>query len=106
MFQTQRRRRTPVKTPPKRPAKASAWPRPWPARGSPPPGGRVPRGDVRSVDGRAVGAPEPARVWRYHKPAGLVTTHKDPKGRATVFDHLPTGLPRVISVGRLDLNTE
>jgi 23S rRNA pseudouridine2605 synthase len=67
---------------------------------------KIAPGDVLSVDGRAVGAPEPARVWRYHKPAGLVTTHKDPKGRATVFDHLPKGLPRVISVGRLDLNTE
>jgi 23S rRNA pseudouridine2605 synthase len=63
-------------------------------------------GDVLTVDGAVVGAPEPARVWRYHKPAGLVTTHKDPKGRPTVFDHLPEGLPRVISVGRLDLNTE
>jgi 23S rRNA pseudouridine2605 synthase len=63
-------------------------------------------GDTLTVDGAVVGAPEPARVWRYHKPAGLVTTHKDPKGRPTVFDHLPAGLPRVISVGRLDLNTE
>jgi 23S rRNA pseudouridine2605 synthase len=67
---------------------------------------KIAAGDVVSVDGKAVGAAEPTRVWRYHKPAGLVTTHKDPKGRATVFDHLPPGLPRVISVGRLDLNTE
>jgi len=67
---------------------------------------KIAPGDVLTVDGAVVGAPEPARVWRYHKPAGLVTTHKDPKDRPTVFDHLPAGLPRVISVGRLDLNTE
>jgi 23S rRNA pseudouridine2605 synthase len=62
--------------------------------------------DVLMVNGRRVGAAEAARVWRYHKPSGLVTTHKDPKGRPTVFEALPKGLPRVISVGRLDLNTE
>ena len=67
---------------------------------------RIAPGDVLTVDGAVVAAPEPARVWRYHKPVGLVTTHKDPKARPTVFDHLPAGLPRVISVGRLDLNTE
>jgi 23S rRNA pseudouridine2605 synthase len=53
-----------------------------------------------------VGSAEPARVWRYHQPTGLVTSHKDPQGRPTVFEHLPAGLPRVISVGRLDLNSE
>jgi 23S rRNA pseudouridine2605 synthase len=63
-------------------------------------------GDVLAVDGKVIGAPEPARVWRYHKPAGLVTTHRDPAGRPTVFDALPKELPRVISVGRLDLNSE
>ena len=63
-------------------------------------------GDILMVDGVVVGAAEPARVWRYHKPTGLVTTHKDPKERPTVFEHLPPGLPRVISVGRLDLNSE
>lgn len=62
--------------------------------------------DALTVDGRPVRAAEPARLWRYHKPAGLVTTHRDPAGRATVFQHLPPGLPRVISVGRLDLNSE
>lgn len=49
---------------------------------------------------------EQTRLWLYHKPAGLLTTHKDTAARATVFDHLPSGLPRVISVGRLDLNSE
>ena len=53
-----------------------------------------------------VGSAEPTRLWRYHKPTGLVTTHKDPQGRPTVFEHLPEGLPRVISIGRLDLNSE
>jgi 23S rRNA pseudouridine2605 synthase len=58
------------------------------------------------VDGRPVGAAEPARLWRYHKPSGLVTTHRDPAGRPTVFEHLPADMPRVISVGRLDLTSE
>lgn len=59
-----------------------------------------------TVDGRPVAAAEPPRLWRYHKPPGLVTTHRDPEGRPTVFDDLPDHLPRVISVGRLDLNSE
>jgi 23S rRNA pseudouridine2605 synthase len=67
---------------------------------------KVNPGDRVSVDGRSIGAAEPTRLWRYHKPSGLVTTHRDPAGRPTVFDHLPSGLPRVISVGRLDLNSE
>ena len=58
------------------------------------------------VDGKLVPRAEPTRVWRYHKPAGQVTTHKDPEGRPTVFDALPQDIPRVISVGRLDYNTE
>lgn len=66
----------------------------------------VTRDDVITVNGKPVGAAEATRVWRYHKPAGLVTSHMDPAGRPTVFDALPSGLPRVISVGRLDLNTE
>ncbi len=61
--------------------------------------------DVR-VDGAPLPAPERPRLWRYHKPVGLVTTHHDEKGRPTVFDALPKELPRVISVGRLDLNSE
>jgi len=59
-----------------------------------------------TVDGKPLAAPERTRLWRYHKPAGLVTTHKDPQGRRTVFDALRQQLPRVISVGRLDLNSE
>jgi 23S rRNA pseudouridine2605 synthase len=58
------------------------------------------------VDGKPLKAPEAARMWRYHKPSGLVTTHKDEKGRPTVFANLPPGLGRVVSVGRLDFNSE
>jgi 23S rRNA pseudouridine2605 synthase len=58
------------------------------------------------VDGAPLPTAERPRLWRYHKPAGLVTTHRDEKGRPTVFDALPKELPRVISVGRLDLNSE
>ncbi len=67
---------------------------------------KVTAADKVLVDGRPIGAPEPTRVWRYHKPSGLVTTHRDPAGRATVFEHLPEDMPRVISVGRLDLTSE
>jgi 23S rRNA pseudouridine2605 synthase len=58
------------------------------------------------VDGNPLPAAEPPRLWRYHKPKGLVTTHADPQGRPTVFGALPEHLPRVVSVGRLDYNTE
>src|SRR5712691_5837284 len=58
------------------------------------------------VDGRPLPEPERARLWRYHKPAGLVTTHRDERGRPTVFAALPAGLPRLVSIGRLDLNSE
>lgn len=58
------------------------------------------------LDGEKLPEIEQTRLWLYHKPAGLLTTHKDTEARATVFDHLPAGLPRVISVGRLDLNSE
>ncbi len=67
---------------------------------------KVEAGDVLTVDGKVVNAPEPTRLFRYHKPVDLLTTHKDPQGRPTVFDHLPAGLPRLISVGRLDINSE
>lgn len=63
-------------------------------------------GDLVTVDGKMVAEPERTRLFRYHKPAGLVTTHRDPEGRPTVFDNLPAGLPRLVSVGRLDLNSE
>ncbi len=62
--------------------------------------------DVILVNGKPLAAPEPVRMWRYHKPAGLVTTTSDEKGRATIFDRLPAELPRVLNVGRLDLNSE
>src|SRR5690606_36003421 len=58
------------------------------------------------VDGKTLPGEEKTRLFLYHKPKGLVTSHKDERGRATVFDHLPKELPRVVSVGRLDLNTE
>jgi len=58
------------------------------------------------VDGRPLAENAPTRLWLYHKPWGLVTTHKDPEDRPTVFAALPKDLPRVISVGRLDLNSE
>jgi len=59
-----------------------------------------------TVDGKPLPAAEPARLWRYHKPAGRVTTTRDPQGRPTVFDQLPDDMPRVVSIGRLDLNSE
>jgi 23S rRNA pseudouridine2605 synthase len=58
------------------------------------------------VNGRALEAPEPARLWLYHKPTGLVTTTRDEQGRRTIYDDLPEDMPRVMSVGRLDLNSE
>jgi 23S rRNA pseudouridine2605 synthase len=70
------------------------------------PGTRVGDNDVLTVDGRPIAQRERARLWRYHKPPGLVTTARDPQGRPTVFAALPKSLPRVISVGRLDINTE
>lgn len=63
-------------------------------------------GDVVLVDGKPLPAVEAPRLFLYHKPAGLVTTARDEKNRQTVFASLPPGLPRVISVGRLDLNSE
>ena len=58
------------------------------------------------LDGEKLPAVEATRLWLYYKPVGLLTTHKDNSNRPTVFDNLPAGLPRVISVGRLDLNSE
>jgi 23S rRNA pseudouridine2605 synthase len=62
--------------------------------------------DKITVRGQPVGQPEPPRLWLYYKPEGLVTSASDEKGRDTVFDHLPEDMPRVMSVGRLDLNSE
>ena len=62
--------------------------------------------DRVTVDGVPLAPPEPPRVWLYHKPEGLVTSARDEQGRATVFDHLPPDLPRVMTIGRLDLNSE
>lgn len=59
-----------------------------------------------TVDGKIIPLPTEPRLWRYHKPRGLLTTHRDPQGRKTVFDLLPAELPRTISVGRLDINSE
>ena len=70
------------------------------------PGVKVLPGDIVTVDGEVVGGPEPVRLFRYHKPVGLLTSHNDPQGRPTVFEALPEGLPRVISIGRLDLASE
>ena len=62
--------------------------------------------DRITVDGKPIAAPEPARLWLYHKPTGRVTTASDEKGRPTIFDDMPEGMPRVMSIGRLDLNSE
>ncbi len=62
--------------------------------------------DVITVDGKPLPPRERTRLWMFHKPRGLMTTHADPEGRPTVFDNLPDGLPRLISIGRLDFNTE
>ena len=70
------------------------------------PARNVTESNVIQVDGKPLGQREPARLWRYHKPSGLVTTHKDEKGRDTVFASLPKSLGRVVSVGRLDYNSE
>ena len=62
--------------------------------------------DVITVDGKPLPPRERTRLFLFHKPRGLMTTHADPEGRPTVFDNLPEGLPRLISIGRLDFNTE
>ncbi len=63
-------------------------------------------GDTIVVDGKPLPEAERTRVWRYHKPTGKLTSHSDPRGRPTVFESLPTEMGRVISVGRLDFNSE
>jgi 23S rRNA pseudouridine2605 synthase len=67
---------------------------------------KVAPGDIVTVNGKVVGEAEPTRLFRYHKPVGLVTSHNDTQDRPTVFAALPPGLPRLISIGRLDLNSE
>jgi 23S rRNA pseudouridine2605 synthase len=62
--------------------------------------------DTIEVDGQLIAGRSDVRLWKHHKPRGRVTTHRDPQGRPTVFDNLPADLPRVVSVGRLDVNTE
>jgi 23S rRNA pseudouridine2605 synthase len=66
----------------------------------------VTENDVITVDGKPLPPRERTRLFLFHKPRGLMTTHADPEGRPTVFDNLPDGLPRLISIGRLDFNTE
>ncbi len=58
------------------------------------------------VDGEAIGGAQPVRLWLFHKPPGLMTTRRDPQGRATIFDNLPQDMPYTVSIGRLDLNSE
>ena len=67
---------------------------------------KVSEADLVEVDGKPLPEKERQRLWRYHKPSGLVVSHRDEKGRRSVFDELKQDLPRVVSVGRLDLNTE
>lgn len=67
---------------------------------------KVTAADEICLDGEPVGQRPPTRLWRHHKPEGRLTTHKDPEGRDTVFDHLPEDIGRVISIGRLDLNSQ
>src|SRR5262245_33645143 len=62
--------------------------------------------DKITVDGKPLPGAERTRLFLYHKPKGLVTTSSDPQGRPTFFGALPKDLPRLISVGRLDLTTE
>jgi len=61
---------------------------------------------IVTVDGKKIAEPAQPRLWRYHKPRGVLSTNNDPEDRPTVFDHLPKNLPRVMLVGRLDINSE
>lgn len=61
--------------------------------------------DIR-VDGKPIAEPQATRLWRYHKPAGVICSNRDPEGRRTVFDTLPAHMPRVMTVGRLDYDSE
>jgi 23S rRNA pseudouridine2605 synthase len=70
------------------------------------PGVRVTGASRITVDGKELPAPERARLFRFHKPRGMLTTAHDPQGRPTIYDGMPAGLPRLMSVGRLDFNSE
>jgi 23S rRNA pseudouridine2605 synthase len=63
-------------------------------------------GDDIRVDGKLLPKIEPPRLWRYYKPRGLIVSHRDEKGRESIFNALPPEMPRVVSVGRLDLDSE
>ena len=63
-------------------------------------------GSIVTVDGEPIGTPERARLFRYHKPAGVLTTERDPQGRPTIYDTFPKGVPRLMPVGRLDFASE
>ena len=67
---------------------------------------KVTSADVILVNGTPVGEADKVRFWRYYKPIGLVTTDRDEKGRETIYDHFPPNIPRVMTVGRLDINSE
>jgi 23S rRNA pseudouridine2605 synthase len=62
--------------------------------------------DIVTIDGKPLPQKQQSRLWRYHKPPGLVVSHRDPEGRPTVFEAVAKELPRVVSIGRLDFNTE
>jgi len=62
--------------------------------------------DLINVDGHVIEGKEPARLWSFHKPIGCITSEKDPDGRTTIYDLLPAGTPRLLTVGRLDYNSE
>ena len=66
----------------------------------------VDENNIIQVNGKPLADAEPTRLWLYHKPVGLLTTHKDPENRPTIFSALPSTMPRVISIGRLDINSE
>jgi 23S rRNA pseudouridine2605 synthase len=66
----------------------------------------VTESDRITVDGKAISEPEPERMWLYNKPIGLVSSDADEKGRRTIYDALPEDMPRVMSIGRLDINSE
>jgi 23S rRNA pseudouridine2605 synthase len=67
---------------------------------------KVTSADVIFVNGEQIGEAEKVRFWRYYKPVGLVTSDRDEKGRETIYDYMPSNLPRVMTVGRLDINSE